>query len=359
MKACNSIVVGLFALLLNGCSFDFSSMDFAVLNPMGEIAIQQKTLLGWAVFLMLLVIIPVFIMVPLFAWKYREKNKGSKYSPEWGHSTLLEVIWWGVPFIIIVILGTITWISSHKLDPYRPIVSENRPIRIQVIALNWKWLFIYPEYNIATVNFIQFPVDVPLNLELTSDAPMNSLAIPQLGGQIYAMQGMTTKLHLIAEKEGEFKGYSANYSGSGFSGMRFTAKASSIQEFNDWLKTARKSGISLTLSQYEKLSAPSQNNLPEYFSSVDAELFEMVLSKTMSHSHGGHEPSNVPGKEVGQTTKNAVIYEQIPDKKQYNDFPSNVKAGDSKKFVVSKKDSVNADNSAPSKPNSSSKHDNH
>ena len=196
-------------------------MNLAVLNPVGEIAAQEKSLISTAVLLMLIVVVPVIIMVFLFAWKYRASSTKAKYTPNWAHNTWLEIVWWGIPSSIIIALATITWITTHKLDPYRPLDSKEKPVEIQVVALDWKWLFFYPEYNIATVNHIQIPVGRPINFRITADAPMNSFMIPQLGGQIYAMQGMETKIHLIAEKPGEFDGYSSNYSGHGLSGMNF------------------------------------------------------------------------------------------------------------------------------------------
>ena len=280
------------SFFLTGCEF-YKNLNLGIFQPMGEIAYQQKTLLITIVLLMLIVVIPVILMTFIFAWKYRAGNKNATYRPNWAHSTMLEIIWWGVPIAIIAVLATLTWISSHKLDPYRPIKSDVKPIKIQVVALKWKWLFIYPDYGIATINFMPFPVNVPLNLEITADAPMNSLAVPQLGGQIYAMEGMTTKIHWIADKEGEFRGYSANYSGSGFSGMKFIAKSSTQKEFDDWVKSVKSSKNILTFESYKKLAENSVNNPPEYFSSKDKELFKKVLAQfpmlhDMSNMEGEH-----------------------------------------------------------------------
>jgi cytochrome o ubiquinol oxidase subunit 2 len=281
-----SFIIGIISFIfLAGCDFDFSSINFGVLSPMGEVAIQEKELIIFAFLLMLIVIIPAVLLGPIFAWKYRAGGKG-EYHPEWAHSVKLEVIWWGIPCIIILILGTVTWITTHKLDPYRPLDSKEKPIRIQVVALDWKWLFIYPEYNIATVNFIQFPVDVPVNFEITADAPMNSFMLPQLGGQIYAMEGMTTKIHLIANKAGEFRGFSANYSGTGFSGMKFIAKADTKEEFEKWIREVKNSNSVLSLARYNKLAVKSQNNKVEYFSSVENNLFDKIIKKFMPMGHG-------------------------------------------------------------------------
>lgn len=295
--------------LITGCDFDISTMNLGVLHPMGEIAMQERNLLIISVLLMLIVIIPVILMVPIFAWKYRASNKKAEHKPEWAHSVILEIFWWGIPILIIIALATITWITSHKLDPYRPLESTEKPITIEVVALDWKWLFIYPEYDIATVNFIQFPVDVPLNFKITADAPMNSFFIPQLGGQIYAMAGMETKLHLIANKEGEFRGFSANYSGDGFSGMKFIAKASSKQEFENWVKEVKKSGVKLTGTIYnEKLLPQTKNNKVEYFNSVQKGLFFAIIAKFMPQMDGmsdlaDGEPASMPANMGGMKTK--------------------------------------------------------
>jgi len=200
-------------MLLGGCNME-------ILSPKGDIGIQEKTLLLTATGLMLIVVIPVLIMIVAFAWKYRASNTKADYQPKWAHSTAIEAVVWTVPCIIVAILAVITWRSTHALDPYKPLVSEHKPVTIEVVSLDWKWLFIYPEYDIATVNEIAFPVDVPVNFRITSASVMNSFFIPQLGSQIYSMAGMETKLHLNAREIGTYAGISANYSGGGFSGMR-------------------------------------------------------------------------------------------------------------------------------------------
>ncbi len=227
-------------MLLGGCNME-------ILSPKGDIGAQEKTLLFTATGLMLIVVIPVIVMTLAFAWKYRASNTQAEYKPDWHHSNRIEAVVWLVPCVIIAILGWITWESTHKLDPYRPLDSEVKPVTIQAVSLDWKWLFIYPEQGIATVNEIAFPKDTPVNFQITSDSVMNSFFIPQLGSQIYSMAGMMTKLHLIANEEGVFDGISANYSGGGFSGMRFKAIATSEQGFQDWVaKEAKASGTALT-----------------------------------------------------------------------------------------------------------------
>lgn len=278
---------------LTGCLFDPAKFGLDVFNPAGIVAGQERDLIITAVLLLMIVIVPVIIMVPIFSWRYRSKaKKEQKYEPEYSHNTLYEVIWWGVPSLIMLVLATITWITTHKLDPYRPLEHEEKPITIQVVALDWKWLFIYPEYNIATINFIQFPENVPVNFAITADAPMNSFAIPRLGGQIYAMQGMETKLHLIANKIGDFKGYSANYSGQGFSGMKFIARASTRQEFEGWVRNIKKASHTLSFEEYNALVLPSKEHRVEYFSSVSLGLYDHIISKFHTTEDGGVDSEN-------------------------------------------------------------------
>jgi len=253
----------------------------AVLNPQGMIGEKQRDLLFVATILMLIVVIPVFALTFGIAWKYRAEKK-STYHPDWSHSFLAEAVWWGVPCLIIIVLGAYTWKGCHELDPFKPIESDRKPLTIQVVALQWKWLFIYPEQNIATVNFIQFPEQVPVNFEITSDAPMNSFWIPQLGGQVYAMPGMRSKLHLVANVPGDFRGASANISGAGFSGMTFIAKATSQEEFDQWVESVKESPSQLSKDEYIQLHKPSQYNPVAYYSSGETNLFNWIMMKYMS-----------------------------------------------------------------------------
>lgn len=255
--------------------------QIAMLNPQGWVAEQQKDLMWLATWLMLLVVIPVFIMTGWIAWKYRASNPNAKYTPDWDNSLLAEAVWWGFPLLIITVLSIVTYTSSHKLDPYKPLESDKSPLKVQVVALQWKWLFIYPDQKIASVNLLQIPEKTPINFEITSDAPMNSFWIPELGGQIYAMTGMRTKLHLIADHSGEFAGSSANLSGVGFSGMRFITKATPQQEFDEWVKKAQSSSQGLEAKSYEQLTIPSEYNPVALYTLKDPELFETILHQTM------------------------------------------------------------------------------
>ncbi|RDI43401.1 ubiquinol oxidase subunit II [Aquicella lusitana] len=263
------------ALSLSGCKF-------ALLDPKGIIAADEKNIMITSVWLMSIVIVPVIILTFVFAWRYRAGNTKAKYTPDWSHSTVLELIWWSVPCIIIAILATITWKSTHELDPYKPLaVNNSKPITIQAIALEWKWLFIYPEQNIATINFVQFPAGVPVTFLITAEGPMNSFQIPQLAGQIYAMAGMQTKLNLIANAEGDYAGISANFSGDGFAGMKFTARASSQAQFDQWVKSVKQSPDKLTMAAYHRLVQPSENNRIQQFSAANSKIFEMAIMKSM------------------------------------------------------------------------------
>lgn len=183
--------------------------------------------------------------------------------------------------IIVATIAAITWKATHHLDPYKPINSKVEPVKIQVVALRWKWLFIYPKQNIATINFVQFPKDTPVNFELTSDAPMNSFWIPSLSGQIYAMTGMSTKLHLVADKEGDYPGSAAEINGVGFSGMKFTARSSTKDQFDEWVAGVKRDGKALSAKSYEKLSLPSINESVAHYSSVESGLYNKIIMKYM------------------------------------------------------------------------------
>lgn len=272
---CLGVVVLASALYLKGT-------NIAVLNPKGSIAEQQLDLIVFTSLLSLLIVVPVFVLTFYIAFKYRASNKKAKYSPDFDHSRTAEALWWGIPLVLIAVLAVIAFVTSHKLDPYRPLESDKKPVTIQVVALRWKWLFIYPEENIATVNHIQVPEKTPINLELTSDAPMNSFWVPQLGGQVYAMAGMRTKLHLIADKTGVYSGSSANISGEGFADMKFTIKATSEADYLNWIKTVRTSPTVLTKDVYQKLAEPGKADASITYSGRDETLYDTVIMKYMS-----------------------------------------------------------------------------
>lgn len=276
----NVLIIGLAGLLVSGC-------QAVVLNPAGHVAAQQRDLLVISVLLMLIIIVPVMALTIWFAWKYRASNTEAKYDPEWDHSTHLELVIWAAPLLIIICLGAVTWTGTHLLDPYRPldkvshdqpVTAEMKPLEVQVVALDWKWLFIYPEYGVATVNELAAPVDRPIRFRLTSSSVMNSFYIPALAGQIYAMPGMETKLHGVINASGDYKGFSANYSGDGFSGMKFTFKGMDSQAFDAWIETARRTGRGLDRSTYLELERPSENAPVQRFTLTEPLLWDAIVN---------------------------------------------------------------------------------
>jgi len=267
-------------LLLGGC-------NLVVLSPSGDVAAQQRDLLVISTLLMLVIIIPVMVLTVLFAWRYRQSNASATYEPDWDHSTQLELVIWAVPLLIIICLGALTWMGTHLLDPYRsldrigknqPVDGSTKPLEVDVVALDWKWLFVYPEYNVATVNEMAAPVDRPIRFRITASSVMNSFYVPALAGQIYAMPGMETKLHAVINRPGVFEGFSANYSGAGFSKMRFAFKAVSAADFDKWVAEARTATASLGRSEYLQLERPSENEPVRRFASVDPVLFRAILN---------------------------------------------------------------------------------
>ncbi len=234
--------------------------NIPILEPAGPVALKERNLIYFALALALIVVIPVFSLLGIFAYRYRESNTKAKYSPKLDGNRFAETVWWLIPSIIILVLARVAWTSSHSLDPYKRLVSSNKTINIQVVAMNWKWLFIYPNKAVASLNNFEIPINTPINFEITSDTVMNSFWIPQLGGQIYAMPGMSTQLNLMASKDGIFNGSSANISGEGFAGMTFTVKASSYSNYSSWLNKLSASSKKLDLKTYNQLAQPSEYN---------------------------------------------------------------------------------------------------
>ncbi len=262
--------------LLTGCK------DLVLIHSKGMIGKDERDLIFTAVALMLLVVVPVIILTLVFAYKYRDSNPNAKYDPSFTHSTKIEVVVWGVPIVIIGILAVIVWKSTHALDPYKRIEVEGvKPLNVQVVALDWKWLFIYPEQHVATVNYLQLPVGVPVDFTVTADAPMNSFIIPQLGGQIYAMAGMKTHLNLIADEEGVYDGRGYVINGNGFNGMHFKAHVTSQEAFDSWVQEVKNSPNSLTTDAYKQLIKPTEYVQPQFYASVEDNLFEDIVMKYM------------------------------------------------------------------------------
>lgn len=267
--------------LLSGCGM-------VVLDPAGDVARQQGNLVMFATALMLVIIVPVMALTVFFAWRYRAANKEATYKPDWDHSTQLELVIWSAPLLIIICLGAVTWVATHLLDPYRPlarsgpgqaIAADVKPLEVNVVALDWKWLFIYPEQGVATVNELVVPVNRPVRFRISASSVMNSFYVPALAGQIYAMPGMETKLHGIFDKTGTFDGFSANYSGWGFSDMRFKAKSLPGTAFDKWVADVKASGErDLDRITYLKLEKPSEKEPVRRFAAVDPQLFDAVVN---------------------------------------------------------------------------------
>jgi cytochrome o ubiquinol oxidase subunit II len=258
---------------------------FALLDPKGPIGADEKSIIILATLLMLVVVIPVIVMAIVFPWRYRASNTRATYAPNWSHSGRIEAVVWLVPCVIIAGLATVTWISTHDLDPYKPIAptvttaSHGKPIEVQVVSLDWKWLFIYPGLNIATVNELAFPAGTPVHFSLTSGTVMNSFFIPQLGSQIYTMSGMQTQLSLLASEPGNYRGISANYSGGGFSDMTFQARAMTDADFAAWVQKVRAAHDTLTPAVYRNLEKPTEKVPVTYYSEVGPNIFHDALNE--------------------------------------------------------------------------------
>ena len=267
-------------MLVSGCKA-------VVLHPSGDVAAQQRTLLLESTGLMLLIIVPVMALTALFAWRYRHSNHAARYEPDWDHSTQLELVIWGAPLLIIICLGALTWMGTHLLDPYRsltrvaagqPVARDATPLEIEAVALDWKWLFIYPQYGIAAVNELAAPVDRPVSFKITASSVMNSFYIPAMAGQIYAMPGMEAKLHAVLNKAGAYEGFSANYSGAGFSGMHFVMHSFDAAAFDGWVGGIKQAGGSLDRAQYLELERPSENVPVRTYASVEGGLYDAILN---------------------------------------------------------------------------------
>ena len=293
-RALRSVLALAATSLLAGC-------DWVVLHPAGDVAQRQANLIEISTVLMLLIIVPVMGLTIWFAWKYREGNAEARYEPEWNHSTQLELVIWSAPLLIIIALGAVTWVGTHLLDPYRtigrigpnqPVGASVRPLEVEVVALDWKWLFIYPEQKIATVNELVVPTDRPLRFRITSSSVMNSFFVPALAGQIYAMPGMETKLHAVLNREGTFTGISANFSGAGFSYMHFALRGVAPAAFEQWAANVHGAASpTLDHAAYLQLERPSEREPVRHFAAVSPDLFDAVLNLCV---RPGKMPSSRP-----------------------------------------------------------------
>lgn len=291
------------AALLSACSRE-------VLNPAGDVALQQRDIIYISTALMLVIIVPVIVLIVVFAWRYRATNADATYEPDFDHSTSLELVIWSAPLLIIICLGALTWWSTHLLDPFRPVnrIAAGKPIDpkvkplvIKVVSLDWKWLFIYPEQGIATVNELALPIDRPVRFDLTSTNMMNTFYAPTLAGMIYTMPGMRSTLHAVLNRQGTFEGMSANYSGAGFSDMRFKLYGVDRAGFDGWVARVKASGPPLDTARYLSLERPSEKVPAMYFSGVDSTLFDRIYRRCvrpgvvcMDGMHGGNAPADKP-----------------------------------------------------------------
>src|SRR5690348_17082965 len=267
-------------LLLGGC-------NLVLLDPSGDVARQQSDIMITTTIITALIIVPVLIAIGIVAWRYRASNRQAKYDPNWDHSPQLELVVWAVPLLIIIAVGAVSWIGTHKTDPYRPldriapgkpVPADAKPLEVDVVSLRWKWLFLYPQYGIAAVNELAAPVNRPIRFQLTADTMMDSFFVPALAGQIYSMPGMQTVLHGVINKPGEYRGFSANFSGSGFTDMRFKFLGLETQDFDAWVAKARAAGGDLDLAAYDKLRQSSRAEPVHYYAKFDADLYDRVLN---------------------------------------------------------------------------------
>jgi cytochrome o ubiquinol oxidase subunit 2 len=260
--------------------------DLSVLSPAGPVASAERTILLNSVVIMLAIVVPTIIATLAFAWWYRASNTRARYLPSWAYSGRLELIVWSIPALVILFLGGINWLASYELDPAHPLPSRAKPLEIQVVSLDWKWLFIYPEQGIASVNFIEAPAGVPLHFRITSASVFNVFFVPRLGSEIYAMNGMATQLYLQADRPGTFYGLSAHFSGDGFPDMMFNVHAVTPDEFQTWVATTRAQGPSLDTAAYDRLRQQSQNVAPYTYRQVQANLFADVVNQKLAPGAG-------------------------------------------------------------------------
>jgi cytochrome o ubiquinol oxidase subunit 2 len=273
----NAVVIG--PILLTSC-------QPAVLDPQGPIGIAEKTILIDSLAIMLAIVIPTMAATLAFAWWFRASNTRAIYLPDFEYSGRLELIVWSIPLLTIILLGGVAWIGSHDLDPAKPLASTTPPLEIQVVSLDWKWLFIYPDQRVASVNQIVVPAGVPLHFSLTSASVMNAFFIPQLGSMIYTMNGMRTQLNLQADAPGTFLGQSSHYSGDGFSGMHFEVRAVPPDQFDAWIEETRKAGPTLDSANYAELTKQSMNTSPFTFRAADPELFQQIVTQQLPPGPG-------------------------------------------------------------------------
>jgi cytochrome o ubiquinol oxidase subunit II len=251
-----------------------------VLDPQGPIASAERLILINATAIMLVVVLPVIVLTLAFAWWYRSSNARATYRPDWSYSGHIELVTWSIPAMVVILLASVAWIGSHELDPGRALQSDATPVRIDVVSLDWKWLFIYPDHQVAAVNELVVPTGTPIEFTLTSATVMNAFFVPQLGTQIYTMPGMAVRLNLLADRPGDYPGLSTNFSGDGFSDMHFVLHAVSATEFQSWLARTRSQATALSADAYTQLARAGVTSAPHTYSSVDPALFERIVQQS-------------------------------------------------------------------------------
>jgi cytochrome o ubiquinol oxidase subunit 2 len=277
------ILLAVSVLALGGC-------DRGLMDPVGPVGAAEKTILINSTAIMLAIIIPTILATVAFAWWFRRGNSKAEYRPDWEYSGAIEMVVWAIPALTIMLLGGITWIGSHDLEPSKPLESPNKPVTVQVVSLDWKWLFIYPDQGIATVNQLVVPQGTPVNFRLTSATVWNSFFVPQFGSMIYTMPRMTTQLNLQADRPGVYDGLSSHYSGQGFSGMRFKAHVVPPEQFATWAQGARGKGLVLDAKGYTELSKPSSYVKPITYGAVAPRLFDAIVAGTAPEAAVQHNP---------------------------------------------------------------------
>ena len=270
----SALALAVISVALGGCSE-------GVLDPKGPIAAAERLILFNSVGIMLAIVIPTILATLAVAFWFRSSNKRASYLPDFNYSGRLEILVWSIPAMTVLLVGGVAWVGAHDLDPRKPISSTVKPVTVQVVSLDWKWLFIYPDQGIATVNHLTIPVGTPVSFELASTGVMNSFFVPQLGGQIYTMAGMMTRLHLQADHPGTYPGLSAQFSGDGFADMRFTVEAVPSEQFARWVNTSRSNGPVLDEHTYADLAKPSSAVVPFTYRAVAPDLFNGILSSAM------------------------------------------------------------------------------
>ncbi len=257
-----------------------------ILDPQGPIGAAEKTILIDSVAIMLAIVLPTIIAIFGFAFWFRASNPNARHRPDWAYSGRIELVVWAIPALTVILLGGVAWIGAHQLDPAKPVTGPDKPLRIQAVSLDWKWLFIYPEQGIASINTLSVPAGVPLQFELTSASVMNAFFIPQLGSMIYTMNGMTSRLNLRADTPGEFQGLSAHFSGDGFSDMHFDVHVVAGEQFSKWAQDASSAGQSFDARSYQEIARPSQNNAQATYHLTDPDLFQSIATQKLPPSPG-------------------------------------------------------------------------